>query len=394
MENSLESADRQNGGVWSTGLSIFAMFFGAGNLVYPLAVGRLTQDKSFFGVSGLIITAVLVPLLGLMAMLLYNGDYNAFFKRIGKAPGFLISLMILGLIGPFGGIPRCITISYSTLHAFGFEGVWGFNLMVFSLISCLVIFLFTYRPSRILSLLGFVLTPILLLSLAVIIAKGLIHAPSPELCPHTSLQMFTTGVLEGYNTMDLLAAFFFSSVVLLCLRKGGESSVSRSHLSVAFTGSLIAAALLASVYLCFSYIAASYSADLQGIAHQEMLGALALQLLGPYAGLIASIAVSFACLTTEIALTVVFAEFLHKAIFKEKISYLLSLVITLTLSFLVSTLRFDGITAFLVPFLLVLYPALIVLCIVNIFYKTRGFKPVKRLFYGVLILTIAQQMFS
>ncbi len=391
METTLESSP-QKASIWSTGLAMFSMFFGAGNIVFPLALGQFTQSKNLFGISGLIITAVLVPLMGLLAMLLYNGDYMAFFRRIGKVPGFLVAVMILGLIGPFGGIPRCITISYSTLNAFGLESVKGINLTSFSLLSCALIFLFTIKPNRLLTLLGYVLTPILLLSLALIGIKGLFQMPTPAISSHGSWEVFSKGVLEGYNTMDLLATFFFSSVVLLCLRKGQEAEnvsvhENRTFISVALKGSVIAAVLLTAVYLVFSFVSAGFSSSLETVPNHQMLGALAYQILGPYAGMIASVAVSFACLTTEIALTVVFAEFLHKTLFKEKLSYPACLVGTLFLSFLVSTLKFEGISSFIVPILQACYPALIVLCILNILYKLYNFRPVKGIFYGTVGMT-------
>lgn len=380
--------------VWATGLAMFAMFFGAGNVVFPLALGQFTQDKNSYGIIGLVLTAVVVPLMGLLAMLMYGGDYRAFFSRIGRVPGFIVTLLILGLIGPFGGIPRCITISYSTLKAFGFEGIQGVNLLTFSLVSCIVIFLFTYRPPRLLTLLGYVLTPVLLVSLAIIVIKGLFLMPSPKVSEYTAWQTFSKGVLDGYNTMDLLAAFFFSSVVLLCLRKKGEETgpQNKRMLTIAVLGSLIAATLLSAVYVGFSFLAAGYSAELNNIANHELLGSLAYLLLGPYAGMVASVAVSFACLTTEIALTAVIAEFLHETLFKEKISYLASLVLTLSASFLVSTLHFEGISAFLVPILQICYPAFIVLCLLNILHKAYDFKPVKRIFYATVAMSLVMQL--
>lgn len=378
---------------WSTGLAMFSMFFGAGNIVFPLALGQYTQDKNAYGILGLILTAVCVPLLGLLAMMLFDGNYSNFFRRIGKAPGFLLTLLILGLIGPFGGIPRCITISYSTIEAFQFQTLSWMNLPLFSGISCILIFLFTFRPGKVLDLLGLVLTPVLLLSLALIVIKGLWIMPDAHHSGHTAWQTFSQGVLSGYNTMDLLAAFFFSSVVLLCLQKNGFSD-KKGMLSAAVTGSLIAAVLLSLVYVAFSFLAAGYSPSLNGIAPDQLLGTLAFQLLGPQAGLIASIAVCFACFTTEIALTAVFAEFLHRTLLKEKISYGVALCITLLLSFLVSTLHFEGISAFLVPVLQICYPALIVLAVLNILYKFYDYKPVKPFFYGTVALTLLVQMIS
>lgn len=369
---------------------MFAMFFGAGNIVFPLAVGQFTQDKNFFGIAGLILTAVLVPFMGLLAMLLYNGDYTAFFRRIGRGPGFFLSALIMAVIGPFGGIPRCIAISHSTLTSSGFSGL---SLPLFSVISCGLIYLFTFRRARMLTLLGYVLTPILLLSLAVIMVKGLILMPAPEATLSTKLQTFSLGFLEGYKTMDLLAAFFFSSVVLLCLkREEGEESLSRQQMiRIVGYASVIAASLLALIYICFSFVAAGYSADLHTVPSHRLLGTLAYKLLGPYAGVLASVAVSFACLTTEIALAAIFAEFLQKTLSRGKLSYSLSLVITLAVGFIVSTFQFEGISALLAPLLVTFYPALIALSVLNILHKVYGYQPVKRVFYAAVGLSLLLQ---
>ena len=382
----MATESRSRSTMLSTGLAMFSMFFGAGNIVFPLALGQFTQDNNLYGILGLVFTAVLVPLMGLLAMMLYDGNYFSFFQRIGKLPGFLVALSILGLIGPFGGIPRCIAISFSTLDAFSFDSIKWMQLSVFSGISCLLIFLFTYRPRKILSLLGYVLTPLLLLALAVIVCKGFWLMPEIGVSSHTRWETFSKGLLDGYNTMDLLASFFFSSVVLICLRN--NRVVERgARLKIAIWSSVIAAALLSGVYICFSFLAAGYSQELGRVASDQLLGTLAHRLLGPQAGLIAGLAVCFACFTTEIALTAVFSEFLHRTLFKEKIPYALALCLTLTVSFLISTLNFNGISNFLVPILQVCYPALIVLTLLNILYKLWDFKPVKPLFYGTIFLT-------
>src|SRR3984957_3942591 len=90
----------------ATGLAMFSMFFGAGNVVFPLALGKIAQDQNVFAILGMLITAVGVPFLGLVAMTLFNGNYIHFFERLGKVPGFLVVTAMLGLIGPFGAIPR------------------------------------------------------------------------------------------------------------------------------------------------------------------------------------------------------------------------------------------------------------------------------------------------
>ena len=190
--------------ITSVGFAMFSMFFGAGNVVFPLIVGTEAQDKAFWALLGLVITAVGVPFLGLMAMTLFDGDYRAFFARLGKWPGFVICLVIMGLIGSFGAIPRCITLAYSTVKLFFGQT----PLLIFSLVSCVLIFLLTVQKSRITAILGYVLTPLLLVSLAVIVIKGAIIHPTVQVgVMESNMASFGNGLLYGYHTIDLLGAF-------------------------------------------------------------------------------------------------------------------------------------------------------------------------------------------
>lgn len=371
----------------ATGLAMFSMFFGAGNVVFPLALGQFAQDKNFYAILGLLITAVGVPFTGLIAMTLFNGNYQQFFERIGKVPGFLVALAIMGLIGPFGAIPRCITLSHSTFKIY-FPGV---SLEIFSIISCAIIYLLTYKRTRILDVLGYYLTPLLIGSLAILIIKGFIASPSAPAADLPSFTAFSTGLVEGYKTMDLMGAFFFSSVVLTCLERDVDRHDAKNMKKLIFLtlkASLIGASLLALSYIGFSYVASFNSIALANVPQDELVGRAALLVLGPYAGIVACLAVSLACLTTAIALSAVFAEFIHKDITQNKLSYSWSLILTLVVTFFVSTLDFTGIAHILHPILKLCYPALITLSILNIFYKLHHFKPVKIPVLIVFVLSI------
>lgn len=383
-----------NSTILSTGFAMFSMFFGAGNVVFPLALGQIAQDKTIFAIIGLLFSAVAVPFLGLITMILFDGNYRAFFSRIGEMPGFIVSCIIMGLIGPFGAIPRCISLSHSTLSMFLNEG--GISLPLFSFLSCVIIFLFTFRPGRILDLLGYVLTPFLLLSLGIIIIKGLMSTKTLHSSTLGDISSFLFGFKEGYQTMDLLGAFFFSSVVLLGLKNDFEpkskSDFKRLTL-LAIKASLVGAFLLAIIYIGFSFVAAYYSDSLTLVSQDKLIGAIALQVLGPYAGIITSLAVALACLTTAIALTNVFAEFLHKDISKKKLSYFTSLLITLGVTFIISTLDFNGIVKFLSPILQVFYPSLILLTLLNLLYKLYGITLVKGPVLALFFLTLIIEMY-
>ncbi len=351
---------------------MFSMFFGAGNVVFPLALGQYAQDHNFYAVLGLLITGVMMPFIGLIAVILFQGKYQDFFGRLGKIPGFLLALLMLGIIGPFGAIPRCIALSYSTIHLY----LPHLSLPFFSLITCLIIFLFTFKRNNIVDILGYFLTPILLLCLFIIIIKGITFSPEILESPHSKVHVFWVGIKEGYQTMDLIGAFFFSSVVLACINRE-DNRDKKSLILLSLEASLIGIFLLSIVYIGFSFVAAFQSENLVDIAKEEIAGAIAIHVLGSYGGIVTCTAVSLACLTTAIALSSVFAEFLFENVTFGKMGYCTSLFITLAITYLISILHFEGISNFLTPILQVCYPALIVLSILNILYKLFDFTPVK-----------------
>lgn len=361
---------------WISGFAMFSMLFGAGNIVFSLAVGQYAQDKNFFAILGFLLTAVGVPFLGLLAITLFDGNYKDFFNRIGKVPGFLLIAFIMGLIGPFGATPRCIALAYSTTKMY----LPGISLPIFSLGACGLIFLLTFKQTRILDIVGYFLTPLKLGTLLLIILLGFLMAPHAPVAPHAEWPLFVHGLNQGYQTMDLLATFFFCSVILVCLKRDVDPTDPESNkrlIAQTLKASCIGAGLLAFVYLGFSYVASYHSLALNASNTDELIAAISTHVLGPYGSIVVCLAVAFACLTTAIALSTVFAEFLHSDVSQGKLPYVPALVGTLAITFFVSTLNFTGIASMLSPILQLCYPALIVLCVVNILYKLIAFKPVK-----------------
>lgn len=356
--------------ILSTGLAMFSMFFGAGNVVFPLVVGQAAGDQTPFAVLGLLITAVGVPFLGLFAIFLFHGNYETFFARAGKVPGFILAAAIMLLIGPFGGLPRCIALSYSTLNL----SIPFLSFGAFSFISCSVIFLCAYKKNRMLGLLGYLLTPLLLLSLAVVVIMGLWTGDASPAATMTAAQSFKHGFMEGYNTMDLLASFFFSAIIYNTLKNDTKANTAQDETElykISLKASLIGGGLLSLIYVGFCLVASYHAANLSVVDQGELLGALTLKILGPYAGLFASATIALACLTTAIALAAVFAEFLQKVLFRNWLSYHQALAMTLAIGFAVSLLEFTGIVRVLAPFLQIAYPALIIFTIINIIVRLR-----------------------
>lgn len=357
------------------GLAMFSMFFGAGNIIYPLAIGQYAGDRNLFAMFGLILTAAIIPIAGVIAMILFDGNYRQFFGRLGRTPGFLLALITISLLGPLGSTPRCIALSYTTLRS----SLPDISPHLFSAISCVFIFLFTVKKKHILALLGWLLTPFLLGSLVIIIALGLMTAPPAHTIESTNLKMFLHGLSEGYNTMDLLAAFFFSSTIINILRtRFSEDGAPQSdYLKTAFRASLVGAGLLATIYIGFSYIASYHANTLVISGKEELLAAITMKIAGPYAGILVCVAIALACLTTAIALISAFTDFIQREVFREKISYEMTLVGALLLTFFVSTFEFTGISTFLWPVLQICYPGLIVLTFLNIAHRLTGFTALK-----------------
>lgn len=354
--------------VMSTGFALFSMFFGSGNLVFPITVGKESAGHYAFSALGIILTGVVVPFLGVFGMMLYKGSLQNFFSFFGKKGTFLFSFLALALMGPFGVLARCLTVAHGALMLV-FPSV---SLPVTSALLCLAIYLLVVNKNRVLTLLGMVLTPFLLLSIAAIaffgLNAGLVSQVSvPPATDLNSFMAFKNGFFQGYQTMDLLAAFFFSQFVINQLHSDRDEASARTVFARA---ALIGAGILSAVYFVLVLLGWIYAELLATTAPQEMLGAIALASLGRFAAPCVCVAVVFACLTTAMVLASLFAEFLRSDVSQGKLGNTAALVITLAIGFSVSTLEFAGIARFLGPILEAVYPALIALTVVNVLRAT------------------------
>jgi len=373
----------------TTGLALFAMFFGAGNLIFPILIGKTVGNHAWYAIFGLGLTAVLVPFLGLAAMVFFKGNTNRFFGRLGKIPGFFLLLILQLILGPLGVIPRLITL----MHAASKSYLGDISLAVFSVAAGIVIFACSFKRKYLINLIGMILTPIKLVSLGALVLLGLWGATSLNPAEVLPKESFIEGFLGGYNTMDLIAAFIFATVILPHFEKEAESELPSKRQGVIFKkmlySSLIAASLLLMTYIGLTWVASYHAWTFDpSFPPEEMLGAIAMQILGPIGGCIAMVAVTFACLTTAITLSATFADYLQKDLCKEKISPIWSLMTTLFTAALFANLQFSGILAFLTPILQIIYPGLILLSGLNILHSLYGFRMVRTPVFAIFALSI------
>jgi LIVCS family branched-chain amino acid:cation transporter len=364
--------------IFSLGIALFAMFFGAGNVVFPLNLGRVMGDSIPFALLGLFLSGVLMPLIGVFACAFFEGDYKAFFGRIGYLPGELLTLICMVTIGSLGAIPRTITISHAAFS-------WYFPLFprwVFSIIAGVIILFFTLREGKVVDVIGKYLGPIKIFLLSSVIISGF-FAPSEMI--HTqfgNLQSFVIGLFEGYGTLDLLGAIFFAKLIILSV--GQESTADKSiFLRGLLKAGIIGALLLGSIYSGFMITSALHGSQVAIVGRDQLIFALGDFLLGRL-GILVSFTVAIACLTTAIALTAVFSDYVSNDLFRGRLPYRVAVIMNVFIICAFSNLGFEGIMKMIIPVALICYPALIVLSLVNIAYKTIGFKPVKIPVYATL----------
>jgi branched-chain amino acid:cation transporter, LIVCS family len=364
------SSKLRNSGVITAGLALFSMFFGAGDLIWPLILGGHAGDKNLYAMLGLLITGVSLPLLGLMAMMLFEGDYRTFFKQTGQVPGIILVFLIQAILGPFGSIPRLITLAHATLKPYMPDFI---NLATFSCLASILVFLFAVKKNRVINVIGLVLCPILLLALGSILVLGFLHAPPQQAVSFSERESFFYGLNVGYNTLDLIASFIFAPLVLsyfVADRKNtGSAEARRQVFKKMIKSSMIAGTLLTAMYIGLTYLASFYTPLLPSHAPEERLAVISRHLLGPAGALFSCAAVSLACLTTAIPIAVISAEYIHKDFMRKKGSINFAIAISLGLSMLVANLGFMGIANMLSPILQILCPGLIILSVLNILHK-------------------------
>lgn len=369
---------------------MFAMLFGAGNVVFPLALGREAGASVGWAVTGFCLTAVVVPLLGLVSTVLYDGDYRQFLGRVGVIPGILMAAVCMILIGPFGAIPRCINTAFAATKWYFPD----FSLGYFSFLASGVVFLFALKQNTVVDLIGKFLGPVKLLLLLSIIIVGLfwVHG-SPNPSDWAPSEALLKGVVEGYGTMDLLGTIFFAGLILTNLKQGLGKETSYQRLAIeGLKAGCVGAVLLGLVYAGFCLVAAFHGPSVGDINRYELLNALAPYILGPQGGILTNATVAVSCLVTALALTTVFADYLRKTIFREKLSYPLCLLMTTAISGSMANLGFAKLMGLIVPLIVACYPALIVLAIVNLAHKLFGFRFVKVPVFATLLITLIAMM--
>ncbi len=356
-------------------LAIFSMFFGAGNLYLPLATGVASGQNFWWGLGGFISTAVLLPLIGLITIILFNGNYENFFNRVGRAGGFLLILFCMFIIGPLVAMPRIVTLTYGFLTPF----IPAISLPAFSALFCGLTFLAIYKESKVMNILAYIISPALLISLGIIIIKGILSPSAFELVESSPTVTLVNQAKVGYQTLDLLGAIFFGFLTLTLLKKSfdGDDDYSLKKLAmIAMKAGLIACSLIGILYVGIAFLGAFHGQEFVDLNAAERFIAVCIKVMGAQGGFVIAAAASLACYSTLMALAVVLAEFIEDKVTGHRVSYIKSLILVLTATGIISCYGLTTIMSSSMIYIDTLYPAVITLTLCNLAYKLWGFKPV------------------
>ena len=345
-----------------TGLMLFALFFGAGNLIFPPVLGASAGDRLPAVMAGFLITGVLLPLVAVIAVSTSGEGILGLARRVGGRFGAVAPAAVYLSIGPLYAIPRVVTVAYElatrpVLELLGAApGRWTLpaHAAGFLVVSVLI----ALRPSRLADRVGRWLTPALLVLIAVLCVATIAGDDVVERAasgPYAAAP-FSTGLTQGYLTMDVLAATVFGIVVIQTLRSRGIGSTGRVVRATAAAGG-IAATLLAAVYIGLAMIGARTggAAD-DGTA---LLRSAASSALGPAGVIVFAAIVILACLTTSVGLLSAWAGYAYATL--PRTTFSRHLIAGAGCALILSNLGLAVIIKIVAPLTLLLYPITITL---------------------------------
>ncbi|WP_019240240.1 MULTISPECIES: branched-chain amino acid transport system II carrier protein [Bacillus] len=356
------------------GFMLFALFFGAGNLIFPVLMGQMSGTQVWGATAGFIVTGVGLPLLGVLAIG-FSGqkDLYTMANRVHPMFGLVFTTVLYLAIGPLFAIPRTGSVSFEV----GIKPLLGENdsfvpLMIFSIVFFLVTLIFSLKPGKIVDIVGKVLTPILLIFIAILIGTAIINPMGDFGTPSEKYMdsSFFKGFQEGYLTMDTLASFVFGIIVINAVKEKGARTKSEV-LKSCFKSAMIAALLLAIIYGGLSYLGAA-SVSKIGLLDNggAILAATSGHYFGSYGSLILGMTVIAACLTTSIGLVTACASYFNEII--PSVSYKTFAIVLSVFSAIVSNVGLSQLIAISVPVLTAIYP--LAICLIFLTFLHRFFK--------------------
>jgi len=359
----------------SLGFMTFALFLGAGNVIFPPQLGQGSGENFFLAMSGFLITAVGLPALTLIAIA-YMGGSNALTSRLPKWGHLLFWSVLFLSIGPLFSMPRTFTVAYE-FTAKPFIGDAG--LLICTLVMAAFTLFFALNPGKLMDRIGKILTPVLLIMLGAIAVSAYLypHGETTNIASQYQEFAFASGLSEGYMTMDVLGAVGFGWLVINAIKEASpKSAILPSMMRIVLTYSVA----MSLVYIAIAFVGSNYGQI------ENNGGALLSNYMSWIYGVPGVVLLGFvifmACLTTAIGLTCASAEFVSKNF--KGCNYKVSAIIIVAVTTLVANLGLDMLIAITLPLVVVLHPVTITVIFLALFNIKH---PVNGVTYSLTLIT-------
>ena len=352
------------------GALLFGLFFGAGNLIFPVQMGQLAGCNTVKATIGFLITGVGLPLLGVIASALSQSDslYDMA-KPVSRFYSIWFTCMLYLTIGPLFAIPRTATVAFEVgLNPFIKKELLQIGLLLFSFLFFAVTLYFSLRPGRILDWVGKYLTPLFVVLLSILLIATFVN-PMGEISQYPAQGNYInkplfTGILDGYNTMDALASLAFAIVIISNIEKLGIKNPKRKAVETLKSG-IVCLIGMSVIYASLAYMGAT---SLGSVSSANNGGAIMSMVSKHYFGfvgmiLLASIVI-VACLKTAIGLITSCSQMFCEMF--PKLSYRSYAIVFTGFSFIIANFGLSNIIGLSIPVLMLLYPLAITLILLSL----------------------------
>lgn len=372
---------------WIVGLALFSMFFGAGNVIFPPYLGMTATSMWVPAFICYYIADIGLAMLAILAMLKCDSDIEGITCRIGRIPAVLLSTLVVLCVGPMLAIPRTAATTFEMGVSPIFPGV---NPLVASIAFFVLIWVLCVKEASVVDIVGKFLTPALFIGLMIVIIKGIIDPLGPIAAEPKVSNIISSGIISGYQTMDVLAALIFGVIIVKTVKEKGYTEIKAKNAVIGGAG-LVAGAGLLIVYFGLAHLGATastmYGVD---VSRSTLILEIIKNLLGNVGMVIFGIVVALACITTAVALVSSSGAYFSR-LSKGRVSYKVIVTIVCVISPVIANIGLDEIIAISEPVLSIVYaPALTLIILTIVGDKIKNDNVFKAAALGAFLISVLE----
>ncbi|MCB6659023.1 branched-chain amino acid transport system II carrier protein [Eubacterium callanderi] len=372
---------------WIVGLALFSMFFGAGNVIFPPYLGMTAASMWVPAFICYYIADIGLAMLAILAMLKCDSDIEGITCRIGRIPAVLLSTLVVLCVGPMLAIPRTAATTFEMGVSPIFPGV---NPLVASIAFFVLIWVLCVKEASVVDIVGKFLTPALFIGLMIVIIKGIIDPLGPIAAEPKVSNIISSGIISGYQTMDVLAALIFGVIIVKTVKEKGYTEIKAKNAVIGGAG-LVAGAGLLIVYFGLAHLGATastmYGVD---VSRSTLILEIIKNLLGNVGMVIFGIVVALACITTAVALVSSSGAYFSR-LCKGRVSYKVIVTIVCVISPVIANIGLDEIIAISEPVLSIVYaPALTLIILTIVGDKIKNDNVFKAAALGAFLISVLE----